>query len=107
LPKYFVPLGIVKHLKFTTMELETLKQKLPTMKLYDIATLIMADWKNMYFGAKPYVSAMLCISDLTSPYGCENGKTQVRYFLGNAQTWRGETAKTIKAELNKRLKQSK
>jgi len=29
----------------------------------------------------------------------------VRYFLSNATTWRGETARRIKAELKQMLKQ--
>jgi hypothetical protein len=83
---------------------EELKTKLPTMTINNIAALILADWKNVYFGAKPYLQAMFCVSKLSDTYGCEDGETQVRYFLGNAQTWRGDRAKLIKAELNRRLK---
>ena len=83
---------------------ETLKLKLPTMTICDIAVIIMADWTKPYFGAIPYLQAMLCVDNLSDRYICEDGRTQVIYFLGNAQTWRGERAKMIKAELNRRLK---
>jgi hypothetical protein len=34
----------------------------------------------------------------------DSGRSIVAYFLSNASTWRGETAKRIKLELNKMLK---
>jgi hypothetical protein len=71
--------------------------------------LIKANWRataknGIYFGAVPYLQAMACVNALDDQYGCEDGRTQVLYFLSNAQTWKGEVAKAIKAELNKRLK---
>ena len=32
----------------------------------------------------------------------DSGRSIVRYFLGNAGTWRGDVAKAIKAELKRR-----
>ena len=70
-------------------------------KLSEIAKDIRSNWKNIYFGAKPYLQAMEQIHspEPDAPYLFEDAKTQVMYFLANAQYWRGEIAKTIKKEL--------
>jgi hypothetical protein len=75
-----------------------------TRPLYDIANEIRKDWKPVYFGAKPYLEAMSSLDKITDDFGMDSGKSMVAYFLSNASTWRGETAKRIKAELNKMLK---
>ena len=67
--------------------------------LYEIANEIRKDWKKVYFGAKPYLDAMACLNSINDNYGWDSAKSIVLYFLGNASTWRGETAKRIKAEL--------
>ncbi len=72
--------------------------------LSDIAREIRADWTNVYFGAVPYLEAMSCIKSTSDPYYADNGKTIVIYFLANAGTWRGETAKRVKAELKQMAK---
>ena len=73
--------------------------------LYQIANEIANDWKDkVYFGARPYLSAMSCLSSIHDKYGFDSGDSIVRYFLGNASTWRGETARRIKKELNDMLK---
>ena len=70
-----------------------------------IAQEIRRDWsahkKGIYFGAKPYLDAMSCLDSVHDEYGYDSGKSVVLYFLANAQTWRGETAKRVKAELKK------
>ena len=68
-----------------------------------IATEIASDWKNVYFGAVPYLRAMESLDKITNNYGADTGKSIVAYFLANAQTWRGETARRIKGELNAML----
>ena len=73
-------------------------------KIYLIAKEIKADWKNVYFGAAPYLQAMFELEDMQSKYGCDSSRSIIAYFLGNAQTWRGETAKRIKKELNQMIK---
>lgn len=73
-------------------------------KLNAIATEIKTDWKNPYFGAVPYLDAMMHLEHITDNYHMDSASSIVRYFLGNAQTWRGETAKRVKAELNAMLK---
>lgn len=67
--------------------------------LYEIAYEIKQDWKNVYFGAVPYLQAMLQLSSIRDNYGFDNAKSVILYFLSNAATWRGETARRIKAEL--------
>lgn len=67
--------------------------------LYTIAAEIRKDWKNVYFGATPYLHAMSTLNSINDDYGCDSGKSIVLYFLANASTWRGETARRIKAEL--------
>ena len=66
-----------------------------------IAREIKSDWKNVYFGAVPYLNAMGTLNSINDDYGMDSGKSIVLYFLSNASTWRGETAKRIKAELKK------
>jgi len=40
-------------------------------------------------------------------YYAEDGRAIVLYFLGNAKSWRGETARRIKTELKNILEESK
>ena len=72
--------------------------------IYQIAREIQTTWKNPYFGCKPYLEAMFCLDRPTDNYGYESAKTIVLYFLANASTWRGETAKKIKSELKNLVK---
>lgn len=64
---------------------------------------VKANWKNPYFGAIPYIDALLCCSELDSVYGVETARDLIPYFLANAQTWRGDVARMIKAELKRRI----
>lgn len=66
----------------------------------DIARAIKADWKNVSYAAKPYLDAMVTLYDIDSKYYEDSAKSIIIYFLANAQTWRGETAKKIKKHLN-------
>lgn len=64
-----------------------------------IAREVKSDWKNVNFGAKPYLDAMSQLESISDNYYQDSGKSIVLYFLSNATTWRGEVAKRIKAEL--------
>jgi len=75
-----------------------------TRPIYHIAHDIKKDWKNPYFGAVPYLDAMHSLVNITDDYGTDSGKSIVLYFLSNAQTWKGETARKIKAELKALIK---
>ncbi len=75
-----------------------------TRSLSTIAREIKSDWPNPYFGAVPYLDAMATMDSVGQNYGWDSGESIVLYFLGNANTWRGETARRIKAELKAMLK---
>ena len=72
--------------------------------LYQIAREIAFDWPNPYFGAVPYLEAMHSLWLISGDYYGDSAESIVRYFLSNATTWKGETARRIKAELNLMLK---
>jgi hypothetical protein len=59
-----------------------------------IAREIRANWTKPYFGAVPYLNAML-----RSDYGFDSQETIVLYFLSNASSYRGELAKEHKKQL--------
>lgn len=72
--------------------------------LYVIAEEISQDWgAKMYFGAVPYVEAMADLNSINDMYSCDRADDIVSYFLSNARTWRGETARKVKAELKAML----
>jgi len=64
-----------------------------------IAREISKDWKNVNYAARPYLNAMYSLDKITDNYIMDDGKSVVLYFLSNAGSWRGETAKRIKKEL--------
>lgn len=80
------------------------KDKGPKRPLCVIASEIKKEWKNVYFGAKPYLDAMLTLNSVADKYFFDDGGDIVRYFLANAQTFRGDAAKRLKAELKEHLK---
>ena len=67
--------------------------------LYQIADEIRRDWKKVYFGAVPYLNAMQSLDSIEDNYIMDSGKEIVLRFIGQAGTWRGETARRVKAEL--------
>lgn len=71
--------------------------------LHAIAAEIRSFWPNVYFGAVPYLEAMEQLNSIDDMFFCDTAKSVVRYFLSNATTWRGETARRIKAELKSML----
>jgi len=74
-----------------------------TRTLREIAREIHSDWMKPHFAAVPYLKAMATMNTLDERYGAESGRSIVVYFLGNAKTWRGETARRVKAELKEML----
>ena len=73
-------------------------------KLYEIANDIQRNWKNVYFGAVPYLKAMHSLSSINDYYGDDSARSTVLYFLGNTSYWRGDDARRIKTELKAMLK---
>jgi hypothetical protein len=84
--------------------------KTPARSLSTIAREIRTNWRksvsgtDLYFGARPYLDAMSGMDKISDAYGCDSGSSIVAYFLANASTWKGETARNIKKELNAMLK---
>jgi hypothetical protein len=72
--------------------------------LYEIAREIRKDWHKVNYAAKPYLDAMASLGSVEDKYHYDSGKSVVLYFLSNASSWRGETAKRIKAELRSMTK---
>ena len=75
-----------------------------TRSISTIAREISNDWAKPYFGAVPYLDAMHSLSTMRDKYYYDDAESVVRYFLANANTWKGETARAIKAELKAMLK---
>ena len=76
------------------------KKTSESRSLSSIAMEIKKDWKKPYFGAVPYLQAMMCLNSINDNYGFDTAKSIVLYFLANAGTWRGDVARRIKKELN-------
>jgi hypothetical protein len=74
------------------------------LSISQIASLVVRDWKSVYFGAVPYLEAMQTLQNINDNYGADSGKSIVVYFLSNAQTWKGDVAREVKKELNRRIK---
>lgn len=72
--------------------------------LWVIAREIRTDWKKPYFGAFPYLEAMAALNSIHGAYYEDSAKSIVAYFLANANTWKGDTARRVKAELKALLK---
>ena len=77
---------------------------LSQMPLYKIAEIIQSDWKKVYFGAAPYLAAMKTLDSIKDNFILDSGHSVVAYFLSNAASWKGQVAREVKKELNRRLK---
>jgi hypothetical protein len=75
--------------------------------LHEIADEIRRDWKKVNYAAVPYLDAMGSLSDISDNYYADSGAGVVSYFLTNAGSWRGETARRVKKELKDMLKANK
>lgn len=67
--------------------------------IYKIAEDIREHWEKPYFGAVPYLNAMMDLTDPNDMYGMDSGASILRYFLTNARFWRGDDARRLKAEI--------
>lgn len=77
-----------------------------TRPLHKIAEEILADWpkaRSENHPAGAYAVPLLSLESVRDPYYSDTGASVVRGFLGNAQSWRGDTARRIKAELRSLL----
>jgi len=78
--------------------------RLEKCPVYVIARYIRRSWVSVNYAAEPYLAAMATLEDVDSTYGYDSGKSIVAYFLANASSWRGDTARAVKAELRRRIK---
>ena len=68
--------------------------------IYKIAEEIKSDWTNWRKSyAADYLMAMTQLNRIDDDYYCDSADSIIRYFLSNAASWRGETARRIKKEL--------
>lgn len=67
--------------------------------LYEIAAEIRKAWTKVSPYADEYLRAMERLNSINDYYYFDTAKSVVLYFLSNAQGWRGEDARRIKAEL--------
>lgn len=56
-------------------------------------------WPTWFAYSRPYVDAMLGLTSIDQNYGYDTAHSVVLYCLSNLQSWRGETARRVKAEL--------
>lgn len=74
--------------------------------LHEIAAEIRRDWsqqtasKRVPIHADAYLRPMETLTSINDNYHMDTAESVVRYFLSNTSTWKGETAKRIKKELN-------
>ena len=79
-------------------------EQLAKLELSELARIIRKDWPRPYFGAAPYIDALLSLSTIDDMYGYDSARDITNRFLINAAQWKGATARLVKAELKARLK---
>jgi hypothetical protein len=60
--------------------------------------------KNWYVYAEAYVTPMKSLNSISDTYYADSAESIVSYALANLGSWRGDTARRVKAELNGMLK---
>ena len=76
----------------------------PVRAISEVARECLRDWDKPSVYAAPYLDAMLTLGNIRQSYFQDSAASVVLYFLSNATTWRGATARRCKAELNAMLK---
>ena len=86
--------------------MEVTAESLKKLTITEIAETIVETWQpKVHPYAAPYLKAMLRIEDIHEMYFSDDAYGIVLYFLSNAQSYRGDTARLVKAELKARCKQ--
>tara|TARA_R110000796_G_scaffold177449_1_gene294274 strand:+ start:937 stop:1176 length:240 start_codon:yes stop_codon:yes gene_type:complete len=76
-----------------------------TRSISAIAREVESDWQEkVNFAARPYLDAMHTLTSVNDSFYADSAHSVIAYFLANASTWRGDTARRVKAELNKMIK---
>jgi hypothetical protein len=70
----------------------------------EIAHAIAKDWQNVSPYAADYLNAMKEIRSVNDNYYADSAKSVILYFLANANTYRGENARSYKALLKEMIK---
>jgi len=70
----------------------------------EIAHAIAKDWTNISPYAADYLNAMKEIRSVEDSYYADSAKSVILYFLANANTYRGENARSYKALLKEMIK---
>lgn len=99
IPRIPAPAGIPRNSQSRDSKTKNKKMR----PLHEIAEEIRRDWKKVYFGAVPYLEALECMDSPQKNFGDDSGREIVLYFLSNATSWKGETARRIKAELKEMI----
>ena len=60
--------------------------------------------KDWYVYAEAYVTPMKSLTSMSDNYFADSAESIVAYALANLTSWRGESARRVKAELNGMLK---
>lgn len=76
---------------------------LETRPIWKIADEIKVKWKKVNYAAAPYLEAMEQLGSVSDNFYLDSGQEIVARFLGNANGWRGDDARRIKAELRTAL----
>jgi hypothetical protein len=71
----------------------------PLRPIHAVNRDIRREWKNVNYAAKPYLDVMDSLSVKTDMFYADDAISIVLYFLCNATSFRGNIAKTLKAEL--------
>lgn len=75
----------------------------PTPNAY--AHVIFNDWgEKVNYAAAPYLDGMSYLESFNHSFGCDSAQSVTAYFLANARSWKGDTARRVKLELNDILK---
>lgn len=64
-------------------------------------------WRMKFVYAVEQLDAISTLNSIRDDYYADRGTQVVASFLCNATTWKGETARRIKKELNDQLKQAR
>ena len=83
------------------------KQLDELVSVSEIAHAIAKDWQNINPYAVDYLNAMKDIRSINDNYYAESAHSVILYFLANAGTYRGESARTYKALLKDLIKDNK
>lgn len=76
--------------------------------IHEIAHEIIDEWaKCRISSAWPYLQAMKQLDKIEDKYGADSAEEIIRYFLNNAETWKGKIARQTKRELLNLLRTAK